>query len=60
MTPKGIYDRTQSKRPNLPIQHNKPYGTAHYKWKGDSVGYSGLHLWVTKALGKPKKGVYPF
>lgn len=24
-------------------------------WKGDSVGYRGLHLWVTKHLGKPNK-----
>jgi hypothetical protein len=26
-----------------------------YKWKGDDVGYRGLHLWVEKHLGKPNK-----
>lgn len=25
----------------------------HPKWKGDDVGYCGLHLWVRKHLGKP-------
>ena len=24
-------------------------------WKGDSVGYDGLHLWIPKHLGKPMK-----
>ena len=27
-------------------------------WKGEKVGYSGLHKWVTKHLGKPKKCTY--
>jgi len=30
-------------------------GKKHWNWKGDNVGYSGLHLWVKKVLGKPKK-----
>lgn len=25
----------------------------HYKWKGNDVGYGGLHRWVKKWLGKP-------
>lgn len=24
-------------------------------WKGDKVGYHGLHIWVAKHLGKPNK-----
>lgn len=24
-------------------------------WKGDGIGYRGLHLWVEKNLGKPQK-----
>jgi len=24
-------------------------------WKGDAVGYSGLHKWVRKKFGQPKK-----
>jgi len=27
-------------------------------WKGDNVGYSGLHEWVRKHLGKPTECVY--
>lgn len=23
------------------------------EWKGDSVGYRGLHMWINKVLGKP-------
>jgi len=27
-------------------------------WKGDNVGYSGLHAWVRKHKGKPQECVY--
>lgn len=27
----------------------------HYGWKGDEVGYHGLHKWVYKKLGSPSK-----
>jgi len=27
----------------------------HYNWKGDIVGYYGIHLWVLKKKGIPKK-----
>lgn len=27
----------------------------HHSWKGDYVGYNGLHKWVERKLGKPKK-----
>ncbi len=30
-------------------------GEKCYKWKGDDVGYVGLHAWVRKHLGKPTK-----
>jgi hypothetical protein len=30
-------------------------GEAHYKWKGDGIGYSGLHDWARKNVEKPKK-----
>jgi hypothetical protein len=26
-----------------------------YNWKGDKVGYRGLHKWITKQLGKAKE-----
>lgn len=28
-------------------------GEKHWNWKGDKVGYMGLHDWVEKELGKP-------
>lgn len=28
-------------------------GDKNRQWKGDKVGYSGLHYWVYKILGKP-------
>jgi hypothetical protein len=37
-----------SKRPSLQGEKNKA-------WKGDDVGYAGLHDWVEDRLGKPKK-----
>jgi len=27
----------------------------HYLWKGDNVGYKGLHGWINKKIGNPKK-----
>lgn len=30
-------------------------GDKSYNWKGDNVGYGGVHLWVRKNLGEPKK-----
>jgi len=30
-------------------------GTAHKSWKGDSVGYVGVHEWVRYHLGKPRR-----
>ena len=29
-------------------------GEKHPNWKGDSVGYVGIHIWVRKQKGKPK------
>lgn len=39
--------------PNL--KPNKIYGEENHKWKGDSVGYTALHTWVARQLGKPDK-----
>lgn len=30
----------------------------NWRWKGDNVGYSGLHKWIVKKLGKPKTCEY--
>lgn len=29
-------------------------GKSNFKWKGDAVGYNGLHTWVQRTLGKAK------
>lgn len=30
----------------------------HPNWKGDNVGYSGMHMWIRKQLGTPKLCAY--
>ena len=30
-------------------------GEKHPQWKGDDVGYSGVHTWVKKEYGQPEK-----
>ncbi len=35
----------------------KPKGELSYHWKGDKVGYGGLHDWIRKQLGTPQKCV---
>ena len=32
---------------------NTPNGKRHHAWKGDDVGYSALHSWIKRKLGKP-------
>jgi hypothetical protein len=29
--------------------------SGHWGWKGDKVSYAGLHIWVRKHLGTPRK-----
>lgn len=38
---------------NCNIRHAS--GERASNWKGDKVGYNGLHTWVRKTLGTPKK-----
>lgn len=30
-------------------------GEKNYKWKGNNVGYKGLHMWIREHKKKPKK-----
>ena len=32
-----------------------PQNEEHLAWKGEKVGYVGLHAWVQRKLGKPKQ-----
>lgn len=31
----------------------RPIGAEHPSWKGDAVGYHGVHIWIRKTLGRP-------
>jgi hypothetical protein len=42
--------RAGEKRPGI-----IPQGEKNGCWKGEKVGYRGLHIWVAKSLGKPKR-----
>jgi len=37
------------------VKHAKIYGEKNHSWKGDNVGYYGIHNWVKRELGKPQK-----
>ena len=34
---------------------NSLRGEKHWKWKGDNVGKTALHVWLRRRLGSPKK-----
>jgi len=34
------------------------FGENHPQWKGDDIGYIGIHVWLHKKLKKPKECVY--
>ena len=42
-------------RPTLDTSTSGVKGESNHMWKGDSVGYHGLHRWVARELGKPMK-----
>lgn len=35
--------------------HVVPKGENHYAWKGDKIGYYGVHSWIRRISGYPKK-----
>lgn len=49
----GNQHRKGLKNPSLSALNKSKIGKANAKWKGDKVGYYGLHLWVKRQLGKP-------
>lgn len=38
-----------------PIKRFIGYNEHNPNWKGNDVSYSGLHYWIARKLGKPKK-----
>lgn len=43
---------------NTPEYKKKRSDENHHNWKGDDVGYLGLHKWVYRKLGQPNKCGY--
>jgi len=48
--PKGKFIRTKEHCKNIGLAQ---MGKKHWNWKGDKVGYKGLHDWVSRNYGKP-------
>lgn len=42
-------------RPTLDTSQSGVSGENNHMWKGDDVGYSGIHKWVYRQLGSPKE-----
>lgn len=40
------------------IKATTPKGKNHPMWAGDNVGYSGVHIWLTKNYGKASKCMF--
>lgn len=45
--------RNNAKHHATKILKGRKKGDAHHSWKGDSIEYHGLHLWVVRERGKP-------
>lgn len=50
---KGYSNKGTFKNGHAPVLDQ--WGEKNISWKGDEVGYSGLHFWVRKNLGTPSK-----
>jgi len=47
-----IINKTSNHKRVIP----KPrYGQDHWNWKGNKVGYKGIHIWLIKTFGKATK-----
>lgn len=40
------------------LKETRPREEKSWAWKGDKVGKIGLHFWVERQLGKPKKCIH--
>ena len=47
--------RLELKKKLSDLRKGKRFGKENPNWKGDKVGYSGLHKWVSRHFGKPKE-----
>lgn len=43
------------KNPHISELNKSRIGHLNVNWKGDEVGYRGVHYWLTRRLGKPTK-----
>lgn len=50
---KGLKGATNSGSFKEGHPNTSPVSDAHYRWKGNVVGYSALHRWIRKVLGTP-------
>ena len=51
---KGIHAKTNDAL-DVWRENGGGVGEKNHTWKGNSVGYSGLHSWIRRCLGKPTK-----
>lgn len=49
--PKGVYKRTRLHKLNTSLAKR---GEKHPNWKGDKVGYNGVHNWMKRHHGQPQ------
>lgn len=50
----GSFKKGEHPSPKTEFKDGDTLGEKNYKWKGDKVGYFGLHSWIRRALGKAK------
>jgi hypothetical protein len=48
----GLLNELAKQRKGKPSKQFFPKDELSYSWKGDNVGYSAIHKWVTRKLGK--------
>ena len=53
--PRSEETRKKIRLANLGKPHFNTRGEKNYNWRGDNVGYGGLHVWIRKYLGEPEK-----
>lgn len=54
--PSGVYQRSEKQKQFMRELAQRPNkGRDNPNWKGDSIGYSGVHEWMNRSFGRPSE-----
>jgi hypothetical protein len=50
-----VFTEEHKRKIGKSVKRSSSTGNGNQAWKGDSAGYSAMHKWIVKELGRPRK-----